>query len=151
MIKNEIMAYVTALTDVVGDGEVTNIYSCLKNLLDFVADFKEEENSDGEQIYVKRVVELQNENEELKDEIEDLKEIRSVTLGTGKELQELKSKLAEVEKATEYTCKLYHSASMKLAKEIKSLKEENNRLKENEKLKSELELDIKFDEEMGEY
>ena len=41
-MKKQIMAYITALTDVVGDGETINIYNSLKNLLDFVADLTEE-------------------------------------------------------------------------------------------------------------
>lgn len=82
---------------------------------------------------------LYNENTVLKDEVADLKEIRSVTLSAGKELQELRSKLAEVEKAAEYSCKLYHDASMKLAETNNKLNYDNEVLKcRNEKLEKEL-------------
>lgn len=121
MIKKEIMAYITALADVVGDGVTISTYNSLKNLLDFVADLNEEVNSDSEAIYVKRIIELQNEVETLHNQIN---ESVAVVLDESKEMQELKSKLAESENVAEYSNSLWNSVYKKLALENEKLSKE---------------------------
>jgi hypothetical protein len=86
-MKKEIMGYIAALINVGIDNamkvekledeelamkvlEVTN--NRLFGLQDFVADLKEEPSSTDESIHVKRIVELQNENEELEKRVTNL-------------------------------------------------------------------------------
>ena len=87
-IKEEIMGYLESIINEFGD------------LMEFVVELKEEISSDGEAIYVKRIVELEAENEELKTEYlnlekdyinvytenEELKDAQSITLSTNNEM-----------------------------------------------------------------
>ena len=58
-MKKEIMGYITALIDIYQHPYLTDLWH-------FADDFEEEASSDGESIYVKKIVELEAENEELK-------------------------------------------------------------------------------------
>lgn len=71
-MKKQILAYITALQNVYG-ATMNQTRDALGGLYDFVADLKEEDN-DGEMIYVKRIVELNEENEQLKTRVSQLEE-----------------------------------------------------------------------------
>lgn len=143
-IKKEIMSCLTSMINE------------LAYLIEFVVDLKEEQNSDDEGIYAKRIVELQNENKSTKEKCENLRlgnvtmfnkladndklmdkyqyEIKElytkleepvpIFLSENKEMQELKLKLAESERAAEYSNDLWNSFCKKLTKENEKLEKE---------------------------
>lgn len=144
MLKEIIISYITGAANTCSKFSENKSIYILNDLIDFVADLKEEQNSDSEEIYVKQIVELQNDNEKLSSNNEILIKENGklfaenekmhnrpcpcepvpIFLDETKELQELKSKLAESEKAAEYSNFLWDSVCKKLTLENEKLSKE---------------------------
>lgn len=72
-MKKEILAYITGVTNTCGEFLNSNSIQILNHLENFVADLKEDDN-DGKMIYVKRIVELNEENQQLKKYVRELED-----------------------------------------------------------------------------
>ena len=72
-MKKEIMAYITALENVYSGTINQPMIKALNDLECFVADIKEED-SNGEDLYIKRIVELEEEIEDIKSKFAETEE-----------------------------------------------------------------------------
>ena len=105
IMKNQIIAFVTGTINACTKFQDSDTMYILNGVLDYIADIKEEVSSDGEAIYVKRIVELEAENEELKD-------AQSITLSTNNEMSNA----------------LWNSVCLKLTEENVALQLKNEKL-----------------------
>lgn len=123
-MKKEIMAYITALIDM-------NQSKGLSDLWNFVDDFEDEEqNSDGEAIYVKRIVELQEEIEKSERENKCLQDTCSGHRIRIRKLEDINKELDENLVESQEEIILYANEKKELFKESIEFQEENIELKE---------------------